>query len=336
MAVVLPATASDVVTRALVDHFQRDFPLVGRPFAEIGAQLGTGEDEVIARLRDLLACGAVSRVGAVVRPHTAGASTLAAVAAPPERIEAVAAVINRFNGVNHNYERENLWNLWFVVTGRDWDDVQATLDSVQATTGLEVLNLPLEKSYHIDLGFSLFGMSGRRPAVPAVTHGKADETDRCLLGALEPGLEMTTRPFEALARTCGLSEAEVIERLESMIARGVISRFGIVVRHRAFGYTANAMAVWDVMDAEVDHVAETFSAEAGVTLCYRRPRRLPQWRYNLFTMIHGTNRPEVEATIRHLAELAGAHCAARDILFSTRCFKQRGAVFSKRGSGEVA
>jgi len=330
MAVVLPPASVDALTRTLVDHFQRDFPLVSRPFAEIGLQLGTGEEEVIGRLSALSDRGAVSRVGAVVRPHTAGASTLAAVSAPQERIEAVAAIINGFAGVNHNYEREHAWNLWFVVTGRDMGDVQATLDGIAAATGLEVLNLPLERSYHIDLGFALFGGAGpQRRSAPAT--GTADAQDRRLLGAIEQGLALVSQPFAEAAGRLGISEAEVIGRIDAMIQKGVISRFGIVVRHRAFGYTANAMAVWDIADAEVDAVAERFCAEAGVTLCYRRPRRLPHWRYNLFTMVHGTSRPAAEATVTHLAALAGTALAGRATLFSTRCFKQRGAVFSRAG-----
>lgn len=335
MAVVLPSSSIDAVTRSLVDRFQRDFPLLSRPFAEIGLQLGLAENEVIERLAALQKSGAVSRVGAVVRPHTAGASTLAAVAAPPAAVEEVAAIINRFAGVNHNYERENRWNLWFVVTGRDWAAVNSTLAGIEEATRLRVLNLPLEKSYHIDLGFALFGPSEKRRQ-PAPTGAQADAGDRRVLAAIEQGLALVPQPFLAAAERCGLDEAEVIRRIDAMQVNGVISRFGVVVRHRAFGYTANAMAVWDIDDTCVDEVAEIFAREAGVTLCYRRPRRLPDWRFNLFTMIHGTSRPDVHAVIHQLAGLAGGSLRARDTLFSARCFKQRGAVFSDAAAGDAA
>lgn len=335
MAVVLPAAETDRMTRTLVDHFQRGFPLVSRPFAEIAAQLASDEATVIARLAALAASGAVSRVGAVVRPHTAGASTLAALAAPPAEIEAVAAKVSAFAGVNHNYERENTYNLWFVVTGRTQADVDTTLAGIEAATGLAVLNLPLEKSYHIDLGFALFG---ERPKMVdfARPAGAASPEDRQLLAAIEHGLPLVARPYAAVAAALGSTEQAVIARLDRMITAGIISRFGVVVRHRAFGYTANAMAVWDIADAEVDAIAEVFAREAGVTLCYRRPRRLPGWRFNLFTMIHGKERAGAEATIAHLAALAGSALAARDTLFSTRCFKQRGAVFSRQEQGDAA
>lgn len=329
MAVVLPSADADFATRALVDRFQRGFPLVSRPFAEIAAQIGVSEADVLARLEALSKSGAVSRIGAVVRPHAAGASTLAAVAAPPERIEAVAAIIDAFEGVNHNYQRENAHNLWFVVTGRTQADVDATLAGVERQTGLPVLNLPLEKSYHIDLGFALFGDRAEKPIQRPLT-GKADAEDRRVLAAIEQGLALVPRPYEAVAAQLGVLEAEVIRRIDGMVCKGVITRFGVVVRHRAFGYTANAMAVWDIADAAVDAVAERFAAAPGVTLCYRRPRRLPGWRFNLFTMIHGTDRAAALAVVEGLARDAAPHLAARDVLFSLRCFKQRGAVFSAR------
>lgn len=329
MAVVLPDTETDAASRALVDGFQRDFPLVPQPFAAIGTAIGLSEAAVIDKLLALSASGAVSRVGAVVRPHAAGASTLAAVAAPPADIERHAAIIDAFDGVNHNYERENAWNLWFVVTGRDWTDVESTLAGIAAGTGLEVLNLPLEKSYHIDLGFSLFGSRATKPAQRALT-GSADAADRALLAAIESGLPLVERPFLGVAAKLGWSEASVLTRLSSLVERGIVTRFGVIVRHRAFGYVANAMAVWDIEDTAVDTVAEAFAAAPGVTLCYRRPRRLPHWRYNLFTMVHGRDRAAALAVVEKLATEAGSALAARDVLFSLRCFKQRGAVFSRR------
>ena len=145
----------DALERRLLDAYQRDFPLDERPFAEIARREGTSEERVIAALASLKARGAVSRVGAVIRPHAVGWSTLAALAVPPERLEEVAGVVDRHPQVNHNYEREHAFNLWFVVTGRDQAEVAEVLRSIQAETGLEPLDLPLEEPYHIDLGFRL-------------------------------------------------------------------------------------------------------------------------------------------------------------------------------------
>ena len=316
---------------ALLDCWQRDFPLVPRPFGTLAEALDLDEDLVIARTRGLKARGLISRVGAVVRPNTAGASTLAALAVPPARLEAVASRVNAEPGVNHNYEREHEINLWFVATAPDRAALDATLARISADTGLEVLDLPLERAYHIDLGFPLSGDRGAaRPPNPERSCIEVGENDRALLAALEDGLPLVHRPYAAVAETLGRCESEVIEDLRRLIEGAVVSRFGYIVRHRRLGFRANAMAVWDLPDESVDRVAAGFAARPFVTLCYRRPRRLPRWPYNLFCMIHGRERAEVERQIAELNTEAGTGSRPQAVLFSRRCFKQRGARFSGR------
>jgi DNA-binding Lrp family transcriptional regulator len=158
--------------------------------------------------------------------------------------------------------------------------------------------------------------------------------DRLLLTAVADGLPLVARPYQAVGKPLGLSEAEVIEGLRSLIARGVIRRLGVVVRHRELGYRANAMTVWDVPDEQVRDAATALTRLAYVTLCYRRPRRPPPWPYNLFAMIHGKDRMRVEALIEEATGAAGLEGMARAILFSRRCFKQRGARYAPGAAGK--
>lgn len=141
--------------RRLLNDFQRDLPLSPTPFADMAEELGVGEAEVITGLEGLRERGAISRVGPVLRPQRVGASTLAAMAVPPERLEAVAELVNGYTEVNHNYEREHRFNLWFVATAPDEERLHAVLDEIEARTGCEVLDLPMVEDYHIDLGFKL-------------------------------------------------------------------------------------------------------------------------------------------------------------------------------------
>lgn len=141
--------------KRLLNRGQRDFPLTPRPFADLGRELGMTEAETMAAAGRLLEQQIVGRIGAVVRPNTAGASTLAAVAAPLDRVDAVADIISAQPEVNHNYEREHDLNIWFVVAAADRQAVADVLARIGAQTGLEVVDLPLERAYHIDLGFSL-------------------------------------------------------------------------------------------------------------------------------------------------------------------------------------
>ncbi|MGE5241502.1 MAG: AsnC family transcriptional regulator [Bacteroidota bacterium] len=143
------------IDRRLLNDFQHEFPLTPTPYADMARELGVTEDEVIARLHKLKHAGAVSRVGAVVRPNTVGVSTLAAMAVPAEELEPIAQLINDYAEVNHNYEREHRLNLWFVATAPDAARLQAVLDDIAARTGYEVLSFPLVEDYHIDLGFDL-------------------------------------------------------------------------------------------------------------------------------------------------------------------------------------
>ncbi|MGE5547955.1 MAG: AsnC family protein [Solirubrobacterales bacterium] len=160
------------------------------------------------------------------------------------------------------------------------------------------------------------------------------DRDHALVAALCDGLPLTERPFLTLGREIGMGEDEVIERLQAMQAEGVIRRLGVIVRHHELGYRANAMVVWDIPDAEVSRVGGILGGAPEVTLCYRRPRRLPDWPYNLFTMVHGRDRAEVQATIAALAEREGVAAYPRAVLFSLRRFKQCGARYVRKLAAE--
>ena len=147
--------ALDHIDRRLLNDFQQGFPLSARPYAEVGVRLGIGEAEVLSRLARLSAAGAVSRVGPVLAPKRVGVSTLAAMAVPPGRLEAVAELVNAYPEVNHNYERSHRFNLWFVLTAPNRARLNEVLAEIALYTGIEVLDLPMIEEYHIDLGFPL-------------------------------------------------------------------------------------------------------------------------------------------------------------------------------------
>lgn len=314
----------------LLDDWQRDLPLVPRPFAAMAETLGTDEATVLDRLHYLVASGTVARVGATCRPNTVGASTLAALAVPEDRLEEVAAVISAEEGVNHSYLRENALNLWFVATAPDRDDLRTMLARIEDLTGLEVLNLPLVRAFNIDLGFRL---SGPRHAMPEMQH--ADEGvlragDRPLLQTLSEGLPLVPEPWSEVASRLGQSTSEVTGRIAALTRARIIGRLGIIVRHRALGWRSNAMVVWDLPEARIEAAGNALVRLPGVTLCYQRVRVPGRWDYPLFSMIHGRDRGEALGVLdgaRSLPELAGA---AHQALFSLRCFKQTGALVHRR------
>ena len=147
--------AIEQLKREIIDHYQHDFPLTPSPYRVIAEQLNTTEDRVIEALGQLQDDAMVSRVGPVFCHRRSGASTLAALSVPETRLEAVAALVNRFPEINHNYAREHDYNLWFVVTAPDQKTLASVLRTIAQETGLEPLDLPMEQAYHIDLGFPI-------------------------------------------------------------------------------------------------------------------------------------------------------------------------------------
>lgn len=327
------------LTSRLLNDFQRNFPLDPAPFARIARSLDTTAETVLATLKELQARGAVSRVGPVFRPNTVGASTLAAMAVPLQRLEAVAAIVSAFPQVNHNYEREHRFNLWFVVTAENPLALQETLNEIQDSTGCAVLSLPLLRDYHIDLGFRMqledhtgFAQLAPDPAAAALEPALQSRRDGAedFIQVVQDGLPLVERPYREIGDRLGWSEQAVIETLQGMIDAGIIKRLGVVVRHHELGYRANAMVVWNVPDDQVDALGQQLGRQDCVTLCYQRPRRLPDWPYNLFCMVHGRDRDDVLACIGRMAEGLGLEAVPHTVLFSGRRFKQRGARYRLR------
>lgn len=143
------------IDRRLLNDYQRDFPLEPRPFARIADELGVSETEVVDRYAEMQVAGTITRIGAVVRPHALGVSTLAAVAVPAEEVEDAGRRIAAHPEVNHCYEREHAFNIWFVVTAADAPALRRALAAIERECGSPVLDLPLVEAYHIDLGFAL-------------------------------------------------------------------------------------------------------------------------------------------------------------------------------------
>jgi DNA-binding Lrp family transcriptional regulator len=327
-----PEGALSALEFRLLNDFQRDFPLLARPFAELARRLGVSEARVIEGLQALRQRGLISRVGAVFRPNVVGASALAALAVPTDRLESVAAQVSARVEINHNYAREHHFNLWFVATASSPAQLRADLREIELVCACgPLLVLPLLEQFHIDLGFGL--VPGPTPFLhdPAAAQEVAAVTlsvaEQAFMSRLQHGLALTPQPFAAL----GWREADALALLARWTEVGVIKRFGVVVRHHELGFTANAMVVWNVPDALVSQVGRRLAASGQVSLCYRRPRCLPHWPYNLFCMIHGKDRRAVEARISALTRACGLAAYPQQILFSVRRFKQRGARYGAPG-----
>ncbi len=148
--------------------------------------------------------------------------------------------------------------------------------------------------------------------------------DEKIVRATQAGLPLVAEPYAALAAQLGITQDRLLARLGSMLADGRIRRIGAVPNHYALGYRANAMTVWDVDDGEADALGRRVGALSFVSHCYRRPRRLPHWRYNLFAMVHGRDRAETQRRVDEIVPILGTALRAHEVLYSLRILKKTG------------
>lgn len=153
---------------------------------------------------------------------------------------------------------------------------------------------------------------------------RIDEIDRRIIVATQGGLPLTPKPYEDVARRLGLGTEEVMARIKCMQESGIIRRIGVVPNHYALGFRANGMTVWDVPDNRVPELGEKIGALDFVSHCYQRPRHLPDWPYNLFAMVHGRTREEVDAQVQQIATLLGDNDRGHQVLLSKRILKKTG------------
>jgi DNA-binding Lrp family transcriptional regulator len=325
------------VDAALIDGFQSDFPVCERPFDAVGEELGISAAEALERVDRLGEEGIVRRFGAVLNPPVIGSSTLAAVSAPEDRFDEVAAVINDYRQVNHNYARDHEWNMWFVVTAGSRETRDEILAEIEERTGCSVLVLPMLTDYYIDLEFpvvnsdrfareSIEGTDASATRISEDAAADLSALDRRLLLEIQTGFPLSATPYQDIAAAVDADVGEVLSAIERLREAGCIKRIGCVVNHITTGFDNNCMVVWDVPDEDLDELGQRVGELPYVTLCYHRPRQPDQdWPYNLFTMIHGR---DADAVDEKIDELSTAYLPVdHDRLYSTATLKQTGAQY---------
>lgn len=312
----------------LLNGLQRDFPFEPQPFRSVGRPFGLSESGVLERLRSLRGRGVLGRIGAVWNAGAGGAAALCALAVPPARLVQVAQAISDEPGVNHNYEREHHWNLWYVLTGGDARRVRETAARLAQQAGVPSLFLPMVRAYRIDLGFDLCGPHAAALAAPFVQPRSAPVApfERPLAALAEQGLALVPRPYDLWAAELGWTTGTVLAALRRWQSGGTLRRFGAVVRHHEAGFGANAMTVVQAPPAEVDSLGAALAAQPGVTLAYQRVPGTG-WPYNLYFMVHGRERAVVQGLVGQALARTGAHRHPHATLFSGRRFKQTGGRY---------
>lgn len=336
------ARSLDYMDRQLINQLQRGMPICSHPYANVAHTMGLSEPQLLLRLQRLLTIGILSRFGPMFQIERAGGRfTLAAMAVPPERFDEIAAQVNAFPEVAHNYQRTHTLNMWFVLGTETPAQCADAIKRIEQTTGLPVLDMPKLREFRVQLFFDarldnadiVAGAGWPTTATVKTTVSSAvaamDNLDRAIMRATQAGLPLHSQPFADVATQVGATEAEVIERFEHWQSNGILRRIAAVPNHYALGYVHNGMTVWNVDDESADALGEKIAALGFVSHCYRRPRHLPGWPYNVFAMVHGRSREQTDQQIKRIADVLGNACRAHDVLWSTRILKKTGLRISE-------
>lgn len=320
----------DDLDRRLLNRIQSDFPLVARPFEELGRSLGLSEAEVIERMRALKAGRIVRQISAIFDTKSLGyKSSLVAMRVDPSRISEAARVINEHPGVTHNYERNHQYNLWFTIAVPPTSDLEAVVQRIHELAGAEVTRVMYTLRL-FKIGVNL-DMTGERPpdALATPEYREQDrarardytvtELDKQVIRELQEDLPIEPRPFQAMAERVGLTEDALFDAARSLVERGFMRRMAAILYHRRAGFRANGMGVWAVPEDDVVEIGERMAAFANVSHCYRRPT-YPDWPYNVFTMVHGKSVEECEEVLAAISRATGITDYIS--LYSTREYKK--------------
>jgi len=330
-------TKLSALERDFINNFQGHFPLQERPFEAIAAQLGCSEDELIATVKNLKTQKLLTRFGPLYdAARLGGGLTLAAMAVPEERYQIVTELVNTYPQVAHNYRREHELNMWFVVATETPVELLQVISSIEQMTRLTVYNFPKQQEFYIGLWLHLSD-DGKHTTVPVPESAsqrnddspdektyQLDDTDRKLISVTQSGFSIEPCPYQSIASNIGLTQDEVIQRLKNLLCNGIIRRIGAVPNHYKLGLTANGMTVWDVDDTKIEALGNLIGQLDFVSHCYQRPRHLPMWRYNMFAMVHGADKEEVNEKVKQIEHLLAENCSAHETLFSSAILKKTG------------
>src|SRR5260221_12330590 len=325
-------TDLDALDHELLNAVQWDFPITAAPYAALGERLGISEAEVLLRLRAAKDAGVLRQLSAIFDTRALGySSALVAAKVDPDRVDDAAAIISKHPGVSHNYKRNHAYNLWYTLAVPPGDDIDEHLDVLHRESGsLVTRKLPTLQLYKIGVKLDMTGATAADARTEVLEHERPerraemaapelDDLEIATISIAQEDLALVPRPFAVMGERLGITEDRVLAILESFRARKLMRRFAAVMNHRSAGFKANAMGVWAVPEDQLGDIGPRMASFAAVSHCYRRPtyEDLP---YTVFTMVHGHNARDCEATIEAIRDETGVDEYA--LLWSIKEYKK--------------
>ncbi len=318
--------------KKLLNIVQTAIPMVTKPYAEIGKQLGATESEVMDEIADLKRRNIIRQISAIFDTRKLGyKSVLIAMKFADDKLSKGARVINKHPGVSHNYGRNHYFNLWFTLAVPPKESIEETVDRMVKESGAESARiLPTLRFFKIGVNFDMIEEKGNSSAplrddysAPSGMDGSADpgltplEIDA--IRELQEDLTLVSEPFKPMAERLGMSEKKLFAMVDSFQERQYMRRFSAVLHHRKAGFRSNAMACWKVPPEKAEAIGKLMAKHPAVSHCYERPV-YPDWPYSHFTMLHATAKDECEDIAKELAGITGIKDYA--MLYSTREYKK--------------
>jgi DNA-binding Lrp family transcriptional regulator len=326
----VPTRDLDTLDQELLNLVQADFPVEHAPFARLAERLGITEQEAIERTARLREHKVIRQISAIFDTRSLGyQSTLVAMRFAPDHLERGAAIINEHPGVSHNYRRNHDFNLWFTLATPPGGDIDATLQRLHELSGAVVTRkLQTLKLFKIGVKLDMTGLKDvTRQEEPDYTGIQRDmalasplsEQDIRVIRAVQDDIPVVAHPFAECARSQGMSEDEMFAGMADLQRRGHLRRVAAILHHRRAGYAANAMAVWAVPEERAEELGRQMADFAAVSHCYQRPV-YEDWRFNLFSMIHGRKVGDCEKVVEAISAATGMSDYA--VLYSTKEYKK--------------
>ncbi|WP_293913262.1 Lrp/AsnC family transcriptional regulator, partial [Deinococcus sp.] len=311
----------------LLNRVQKDIPIVARPYALIGAEVGLSEAEALSILREVKAAGVLRQVSAIFDTRTLGyQSSLVAAVHDAGQLDEGAAVVSLHPGVSHNYRRNHAFNLWYTIAVPPESDLEAHVQRLHELSGAKLTRLmPTLHLYKIGVEFDMTGKEAwNAKSTPQYTNADRNvgyavsDTDRKFVVEFQKDLPITEEPYAAACAALGMSIEAVAAHAEGMKAAGALRRISAVLRHQSAGFTFNAMGVWAVPQEQVAEVGQQMASFKAVSHCYLRPT-YPEWPYTIFTMVHGRSKEEAFGKIQAIHDEVAPF--EYDVLYSTKEYK---------------
>ena len=330
----------DGLDREIMNILQSDFPLVREPFAEIGQRCRIGEADVLDRTAILKRKNVVRQIGAIFDTRRLGySSTLVAMRFDDEKLDRGAQILNAHPGISHNYARNGEFNLWFTLALPPGKDLRAEVAKLTRLSGAETARiLPTIRFFKIGVNFDMVNRVSNATSyfVPDAQYANGSSNgnsssnvptvdpnltnfDIAFVREFQEDLPLVTRPFDEMADRLEMTVAELFDKADEMVERRLMRRYAAVLHHRRAGFSANAMAVWNVPEQKSVDIGQTMAKHPAVTHCYERPR-YEDWRFSHFTMIHAVTRQECEDIAADIARETGLE--DYQLLYSHREYKK--------------